>query len=358
MNNLKILEFYNKIFSDPVVKSELTETAKKIKNKEDLKKFIKTEIIPLARENGFSFSEEDLVDYESETLKKLKAEDLYNVSGGASFKTFLMSGGILSALFLGAGLTSGQIADAFIDLKDVKESGAAMKRARRNSVQQNAQAQANNQQNGRQTQGNNNDDDDNNSNSNEPIDNDKYSYNVDLWAFAKVAQDIINGVPSFNENDFLPKNDVDHNYNDNNNHNNHNIPDNAEFNNNDNNDSNNAGNGANALNNNGNNNEISVTLPKNIIKNSIYGNFLEIAKYYNIDIIYILTACNLFVPFINCSYSGVMDKLRFENGCTEGIAVGAPGGDGVPAAEYNKYYGRGYPKKFIGNDKRKSKLSV
>ncbi len=354
MNNLKILEFYNKIFSDPVVRSELTEPSKKIKNKEDLKKFIKTEIIPLARENGFSFSEEDLVNYESEALKKLKAEDLYNVSGGASFKSILMGGGILSALFLSAGLTSGQIADAFIDLKDVKESGAAMERAIRNSVQQNAQAQANNQQNGEQTQGNDDDDNDNNNN-NEPIDNDKYSHNVDLWAYAKVMRDIITGSSSFNENDFLQKNDVDYNYNDNNNHN---ISDNAGFNDKDNNCSNNAGNGANVLNNNGNNNEISVTLPKNVIKNSIYENRLEIFQNSKVDAPYVLEACNLFVPFINCSYSGVMDKLRFENGCTEGIAVGAPGGDGVPAAEYNKYYGRGYPKKIIGNDKRKSKLSV
>lgn len=329
MDNIKILEFYNKIFSDPALKSELTEKAKKIKNKEDLKKFIRTEIIPRAKENGFSFSEEDLFKHEYEALRKLKLEDLYNVSGGASFKSILMSGGILSALFLSAGLTSGQIADAVIDLQDVKESGAAMERAIINSVQQNAQPQANNPQNGAQT----GDDDDNGSNnSNEPNgnDNNNYSHDPDIFAFATVMQDIINGSPSFNGNDA------------DNDNNNHNISGNADVNDNDNN--NNAGNGANTPNNdNNNNNDISVPLPKDVIENSINDNRLKIAQYSNIDIIYILTACNLFVPFIDRNYSGVIDKQRFECGYIQGVSMGAPGGDGVDAAEYNKYYGRGYP---------------
>lgn len=177
MENKKreIAKFYTKIFSDPVVKSELTEKAKKIKDKEDLKNFIKTEIVPLAKENGFNFLDEDLFNYESETLKKLKAEDLYNVSGGISFKSALMSGGILSALFLGAGFTTLQTADAVLTPQQVKDSGAAMEKAVNEFQNDHRQPvyQTNSPSISNSTQSTDDDDDDNdNVNSNENINND------------------------------------------------------------------------------------------------------------------------------------------------------------------------------------------
>lgn len=60
-------------------------------------------------------------------------------------------------------------------------------------------------------------------NSNEPNDNDNNNYpdNVDLFAFATVAQDIINGSPNFNENDALHKSDDADNDNDNGDFNDH-----------------------------------------------------------------------------------------------------------------------------------------
>lgn len=276
VDNAKILEFYNKIFSDSAVKSKLTEIAKNIKNSEDLKKFIMAEIIPLAKKNGFDFSEEDLINYEYETLRELKAEDLYNVSGGTSFKSILMSGGILSALFLSVGLAPGQIADAVIDLKDVKESGTVMEQAIRESAQHNMQPQVNNPQNEAQAEDTNN---------------------------------------SPNVTDSAEVND------------NRNNPDNV----------------ANAPDNdNDNNNGTSVTLPKDVIESSANA-FLKIAQNSKADINYVFDACNLFLPFIDCNFSGIMDTLRFENGYTEEITVGAPGGDGVAALEFNKHSGDGIP---------------
>ncbi len=104
MENRKkeISKFYEQIFSDTKLKEKIVEKAKAIVNEEDLKRLIQQEIMPLMKKFKVNFSEEELLKYEEETLKKLSEEDLFNVSGGVSVKSALLAGGLLSV-----GLLSG-----------------------------------------------------------------------------------------------------------------------------------------------------------------------------------------------------------------------------------------------------------
>ncbi len=108
----EIAKFYEQIFLDAKLKERLEEKLKKIANEEDFRKLIREEIMPLMKKFKVNFSEEELLTYEEETLKKLSKEALANVSGGASIKSALLTGGLLSmALLGGVGLNS-SIADA------------------------------------------------------------------------------------------------------------------------------------------------------------------------------------------------------------------------------------------------------
>ena len=116
MENKKteIAEFYKKVFSDFKLKERLEERVKKITNEEDFKKLIREEIIPLMKKYNVNFSEEDLLNYEKETLKEISNEDLENVSGGASIKSALLAGGTLSMALIG-GIGFASTASAMID---------------------------------------------------------------------------------------------------------------------------------------------------------------------------------------------------------------------------------------------------
>lgn len=104
---MEIAEFYKKVFSDFKLKEKLEEKVKKITNEEDFKKLIREEIVPLMKKFKVNFSEEDLLNYEKETLKEISDEILENVNGGASIKAILLTGGLLSMVLLGgAGLSA------------------------------------------------------------------------------------------------------------------------------------------------------------------------------------------------------------------------------------------------------------
>ena len=109
MENKKkeIAKFYGQILSDQKLKEKIVENAKRITNEEDLKKLIRKEIMPLTKKYNVNFSEEELLEYEEETLKELSVDMLENISGGVSLKPALVTGGVLAmALFGGIGLSS------------------------------------------------------------------------------------------------------------------------------------------------------------------------------------------------------------------------------------------------------------
>ncbi len=108
-NNKKkeIAEFYTQILSDSKLKEKIVKKANRIATEEDLRKLVREEIMPLMKKFKVNFSEEELLSYEEETLKELSEEALKGISGGVSFKSALLTGGLLSmALFGGIGLNA------------------------------------------------------------------------------------------------------------------------------------------------------------------------------------------------------------------------------------------------------------
>ena len=117
----EIAKFYRQILSDPKLKERIEEKVKKIANEEDFKNLIQQEIVPLMKKYDVNFSEEELLEYEKETLKKLSKEDIANVSGGASIKPML--GTSLLALTLMGVAATGQISNAMINGDDDDNGG-------------------------------------------------------------------------------------------------------------------------------------------------------------------------------------------------------------------------------------------
>ena len=64
--------------------------------------------MPLAKKYNINFTKEDLLNFEKENFKKISNENLNEVSGGISLKPALMSGGILTAIMLGASIGATQ----------------------------------------------------------------------------------------------------------------------------------------------------------------------------------------------------------------------------------------------------------
>ncbi len=101
---------------------ELSEKVLKIKNEEDLKNFLKTEVMPIVKEKKLNLELQDFLDYEEETMSNLNLKDIKDVRGGISAKPILKAGGIMSILFLGAGLGNSTRTDATVPLSAVTES--------------------------------------------------------------------------------------------------------------------------------------------------------------------------------------------------------------------------------------------
>ena len=117
--NKEILDFYNSISQDQSLKERLSQKIKDIKNQEDLKTLINTEILPLAKKHGFNFTVEDFLKNEKESAQKLPKEDLLNINGGISLKSIL-SGSILSLIMLNTGLSETMVSHAM----DFQNAGA------------------------------------------------------------------------------------------------------------------------------------------------------------------------------------------------------------------------------------------
>lgn len=72
-------------------------------------------------------TEEDILNYENENMKRLKIKDLGEASGGISAKSMLMSGGIVSLVLLGAGFNSGTQSYAAVKRDDIISSTTEFK---------------------------------------------------------------------------------------------------------------------------------------------------------------------------------------------------------------------------------------
>lgn len=122
-----INDFYDFLVSNEDLKRKISlnqfiQEGKKI-DKEKLKKVISSEIIPIARKNGFDLTVEEILNRELSNESILGEENLAEVSGGINPKT---AGVILSLLTVGSGaLSSGANLD-FAEKNDINSSNARL----------------------------------------------------------------------------------------------------------------------------------------------------------------------------------------------------------------------------------------
>ena len=121
MNN-NIKKFYKYLAEHAELKEKIQKNSKNIHTEQELKNFIKLEVMPLAKELNYKFTQEDLINYEKESLQHLTNEDLLNVAGGISPKSLILSGGLFSLVLLGSGALNGTAAHAAIPTDVVKSS--------------------------------------------------------------------------------------------------------------------------------------------------------------------------------------------------------------------------------------------
>ena len=69
--NREITKFYEKIFEDAAFREKLELKMKEVKSESELKELIKEEIIPIAQKMGKSFTVDDLMNFEKESMRIL-----------------------------------------------------------------------------------------------------------------------------------------------------------------------------------------------------------------------------------------------------------------------------------------------
>ena len=79
MNN-EVKKFYKYLSRNTLLQKKLQEGLKNIHTEQDFKNFIKLEIIPLAKELNYKVTQEDLINYEKESLQHLTNEDLLAIT--------------------------------------------------------------------------------------------------------------------------------------------------------------------------------------------------------------------------------------------------------------------------------------
>lgn len=127
MKNREELEFYKALQEQKKLNSEFMTEIRKISNEDELKKFIEDKILPLAKDMGYDFSVEELLDFDKNITKEILDQDLENVSGGANLKNWV-TGGLVAFTALGAGiLGSTTITSATLTPKNVAESNTILK---------------------------------------------------------------------------------------------------------------------------------------------------------------------------------------------------------------------------------------
>lgn len=108
MSMKKVEQFFKLIEGNEVLAKRLAKINEELKNESEeflnCEQAINEKIIPFAEENGVSFTAKDFLDYTNSKLpSKLTREDLLNVSGGVSPKTFAITLGALLTLPFASG---------------------------------------------------------------------------------------------------------------------------------------------------------------------------------------------------------------------------------------------------------------
>ena len=105
MSTQEVRKFYEQVGKSEMLREEIAKIDAGLKGKQiqpiDLANIAKEKIIPLAKNNGYNFSESDLFSYFEEKLKVLDIEDLDQISGGISQRTAGIGLGAIMLLGLG-----------------------------------------------------------------------------------------------------------------------------------------------------------------------------------------------------------------------------------------------------------------
>ena len=102
MNMKRVLDFYKQALSAKKIDENILSEAKNVASEDELKKFMKKKLLPIAQDMGYDLTVDDLLAYEKDASKHLSEEDLENVTGGMNMKTGVIVG-LLSVAALGAG---------------------------------------------------------------------------------------------------------------------------------------------------------------------------------------------------------------------------------------------------------------
>ena len=102
MNMKRVLDFYTRAVADGKIDENILSEAKNISSENEMKKFMKEKLLPIAQDMGYDFTVDDLVAYEKDASKRISEEDLENITGGMNMKTGVIVG-LLSVAALGAG---------------------------------------------------------------------------------------------------------------------------------------------------------------------------------------------------------------------------------------------------------------
>ncbi len=135
MSMKKVEQFFKLIEGNEVLAKRLAKINEELKNESEeflnCEQAINEKIIPFAEENGISFTAKDFLDYTNSKLPpELTREDLLNVSGGVSPKTF--------AITLGALLTLPVASGSLMSFADDGIGGSAPQQVQTQAATQNA----------------------------------------------------------------------------------------------------------------------------------------------------------------------------------------------------------------------------
>ena len=103
MSKTVIKGFYEAAVAQKKFSKNFFNELKTISNEEELKNFIEKKVQPIAKEMGYDFSKEELLQYEKQMAQKITEQQLEAVSGGVNVKSLALSG-IVSLMALGAGI--------------------------------------------------------------------------------------------------------------------------------------------------------------------------------------------------------------------------------------------------------------
>lgn len=106
MANNSVEKFYKELLGSKQFNEVFKNKLNNIHDETEYREFIRNELLPLAKQNGYEFNEDDVVAHDNSVIQSLSEEELESVAGGMNLKTMfvtpalmlLVKGGVTSAI--------------------------------------------------------------------------------------------------------------------------------------------------------------------------------------------------------------------------------------------------------------------